>query len=149
MILRIWIWVVTFKTRYMKIAILAAAVLISTQLSATGNNSHPSTPAITQPPTTQAFDFVRGHKQGHGYNLQWKLTTNAGIRNFEVQYTYEDPNDRYSNWYVCGIVNNSNLNIFKYTDMNALPGVINYRVVANMNSGATLTSACYTIEITP
>jgi hypothetical protein len=133
----------------MKIAILAAALCVSTQLPATGLPSAPVQPSIHQPSATPAFSFVRGHKQGKGYNIQFSMTSNAGIDHFEIEYTYEDATDPYSNWYVCGRLNNTNLNVNRFTDMGALPGTINYRVIAYMTSGGTVTSAPYTTDITP
>jgi hypothetical protein len=130
----------------MKIAILCAALLVSTQLTAE--------PPVTEKPLTSVsqvnpnFSFLRGHKQGRGYNIQWSMTTNAGIERFEVQYTYEDPMDVYSNWYTIGTVNNSNAQMNRFTDMGALPGIINYRVIAIMsNNGGTVCSGYHTCVI--
>ena len=132
----------------MKITILVVGLLISGLVSATEKT--PVTPKVVvkQQTFTPSFLFLRGHKQGQGYGLQWSMSSTAGIDRFEVQYTYEDPYDPYSNWYGAGWVNNSNQNIFKYTDMGCIPGIINYRVMAILsNNAGTVVSVIYTCTI--
>ena len=130
----------------MKIAILCAALFVSAQVTAEPPVSLSPLTAVSQ--ANPNFTFIRGHKQGRGHSIQWSMTSNAGIDRFEVQYTYEDPGDIYSNWYTIGTVNNSNAQVNRFTDMGAIPGVINYRVVAIMsNNSGTVCSGHYTCTI--
>jgi len=130
----------------MKIAILCAALFVSTQVTAEAPVSHSQLTTVSMP--NPNFNFIRGHKQGRGHSIQWSMNSNAGIERFEVQYTYEDPNDIYSNWYTIGTVNNSNAQVNRFTDMGALPGVINYRVIAILsNNAGTVCSGLYTCVI--
>jgi len=130
----------------MKIAILCAALFVSTGLTAEPQ-IHVTT-QVNQSQVNPSFNFIRGHKQGKGHAIQWSMSSNTGIERFEVQYTYEDPMDIYSNWYTIGIVNNTNANINRFTDMGALPGVINYRVIAVMsNNAGTVCSGNYSCTI--
>lgn len=94
---------------------------------------------VSKTPTSTAytsFIFLRGHKAGKGFSLQWSMASNLGFQNFQVESTYEDPNDPYSNWTVKGFVTNNGLKIFKFTDISPLPGIINYRVIAILPGNA-------------
>jgi hypothetical protein len=131
----------------MKIAILVASLFVSTQVSAVEFPAIPQQPTVSQQ-STPGFAFVRGHKQGKGYSIQWSLTSNTGVANYEVQSTYEDPTDPYANWFTVGTVTNSNRPIHSYADMSVLPGIINYRIVANLsNNGGQVVSDIYTCVI--
>ncbi len=117
----------------MKIAILCALFFGASNLSSVEAQSFRN-PMHSQTKTEPVvFSFVRGHKLGAGYNVQWNMGTNALVERFEVQSTYEDPNDEYSNWYTVGSVEASRRqNVYRHTDKTVLPGVISYRVVAFM-----------------
>jgi hypothetical protein len=130
----------------MKIAILAVALFVSTQVTA--DQTQPVSPLkLISAQANPNFTFIRTHKQGTGQTVQWSMSSNANIERFEVQSTYEDPTDIYSNWYTIGQVNNSNSNVLKFTDQGALPGIINYRVVAIMrnNAGTVCSGFCTTV----
>ena len=115
-------------------------------------NSSASTPGFVFPTksvTVSAFEFLRGHKQGNSaHALQWSMTTNAGIDRYEIQCTYEDPNDEYSNWTIIGTAMNSRSNIVKFTHQSVTPGFISYRVIAVLSDGrSTITSGIYSTTI--
>lgn len=132
----------------MKITILAIGLFISAQASALNTKAIVYKPLLKEQYSSPFFLFLRGHKQGKGYSLQWSMSSNTGIEKFEIQYTYEDPTDPYSNWYTAGWVNNLNQNIFKYTDMGAIQGTINYRIIAILtNNSGTVVSGIYTCVI--
>lgn len=99
--------------------------------------------------TDPVFSFLRGHKQGkHGYALQWSMTVSSGIDHYEIQSTYEDPYDIYSNWTNEGIALNNRSNIVKFTHESVLPGMISYRVIAILNNGgANIVSGIYSTTI--
>ncbi len=131
----------------MKTILVIAAIFSFSELSATSIPASFQQTMLKEAKVYPAFVFVRGHKQGKGYSVQWSMTSNTGIQKFRVEYTYEDAGDPYSNWYAAGEVNNTNTNIFKFTDMGALPGTINYRVIAVMSNNATIVSGTYTCVI--
>lgn len=87
------------------------------------------------PPTS--FAFIRGTQIGHGFNLQWKLSANTGVKSFVIECTYEDPYDPYSVWQTKGVVALAN-GIGKFSDSNLLPGIINYRITVIANDNSTL-----------
>lgn len=132
----------------MKTAILCAVLFSSTHVSAVEPHSKLPVTIFQIKPTSVVFSFVRGHKLGRGHSVQWSMVSNAGIDHFEVQRTYEDPSDIYSNWYIVGNVNNSNANVFKITDQSVLPGIINYRIIAVLTgNNGTVISDIYTTTI--
>ena len=115
-------------------------------------NSNASTPNFVFPTksvTVSAFEFLRGHKQGNsGYALQWSMTSTSGIGHYEIQCTYEDPNDEYSNWTTLGTAMNTRANIVRFTHQAVTPGFINYRVIAVLMDGrSTITSGILSITI--
>lgn len=95
-------------------------------------NSSPSLFAdIQASQPSPAFVFLRGHKNGRkGYGLQWSLTSNQGMAYYQVQATYEDPTDPYSNWYNLGTLPNARGNLFQFQHIAMWPGTIHYRVLA-------------------
>ncbi len=133
----------------MKTAFLCAILFCSFSVSAVENQSNFPFKVCQLKPTSVDFSFVRGHKNGKGHSLQWSMTNNSGIESFEIQSTYEDPTDPYSNWYTVGNVINTNQKMFRFTDQTVLPGIINYRIVAIMSSySGTVVSPFYTTVIT-
>lgn len=132
----------------MKIAILCSVLFICSHFAGSQNASINAPLEYKEASAGNSFLFLRGHKQGRGHSLQWSMNFNAGIEKFQVEYTYEDASDPYSNWYTAGMVNNTNANIFKFTDMGCIPGCINYRVIAILNSnGGRVSSPVYTCII--
>ena len=96
---------------------------------------------------TAAFSFVRGHKQGKNIAVNWGMVNNTGISRFIVECTYEDPADPYSVWQVVGNMPCTNSPIFKFIDSPALPGMLNYRIIAVMNDNSTVISPIYAVLI--
>ena len=132
----------------MKIAILCAVFFSSTQFTPV-EAQEKSSAAISQTKTAPvAFNFVRGHKQGKGYSVQWSVSSATSVESFEIQSTYEDPNDDYSNWYTVGTMNGKRGNVFQFNDLNVLPGMISYRIVAVIaGARGTITSPVFTTAI--
>lgn len=115
-------------------------------------NSNASTPGFVFPTkavTATDFEFLRGHKQGNqGHALQWSMTATTGIDHYEIQCTYEDPNDEYSNWTTLGIAMNTRANIVRFTHQSVMPGFISYRVIAIFSVGrASIISGIYSTTI--
>ncbi len=101
-------------------------------------NSNASTPGSVFPikrVTVSAFEFLQGHKQGTGFALQWKVSNSLDVTSFEVESTYEDPYDIYSNWSLEGTINDPKKGAVKFLDGSVLPGVISYRVNALFANG--------------
>ena len=130
-------------------------LLLSVALGISLNSSAVSTPASSGLIISQqnnpgpAFSVLRGHKQGNaGYALQWSMTTSAGVDYYEIQSTYEDPFDEYSNWTTEGTVVHSRANVVKFTHQSPIPGFINYRVIAvSSNGGPNVVSGIYSTTI--
>lgn len=131
----------------MKTTMLMAAICCCFQASANEVPVH-SAPAVSVTKNfNPSFSFVRGHKQGKNTTVTWGMNSNAGISNFIVECTYEDPNDPYSVWQPVGNMPCTNSPIFKFTDAPVLPGILNYRIIAVLNNNSTVTSGIYSIEI--
>ena len=129
---------------FLFIAVMAISFTVS------GNQTSLNTsPGLTRSNTDPGFSFLRGHKQGQsGYALQWSMTTITGIAYYEIQSTYEDPYDIYSNWTNEGTAQNTRANIVKFTHQSVLPGTISYRVIAILSNGrANIVSGIYTTII--
>jgi hypothetical protein len=92
------------------------------------------------------FSFLRTHRQGKGAVVTFAFSsTNAS--GFTVQRTNEDPTDPYSVWIEVGTCVCNSSRSYKVSDANPFPGLINYRVIAVMNDGNTVTSDVSTIKI--
>ena len=132
----------------MKTTIIFAILLSASQFTTVQAKSTLPLTVSQAKPAAVAFSFLRGHTAGKGYSLQWSMVSNAGIESFEVQSTYEDPYDEYSNWETAGDVMNTNQKLFKFTDLDPLPGIISYRVVAVIEANkGTVVSDIYTVTI--
>ena len=131
----------------MKSTILVAVVLTFsqfTQVSIAGTPQPNSIVVAKAPPT---FSFVRGHRQGKATMLSWAMSSTAGIKGFDVQCTYEDPNDPYAVWDTKGKVGISNVRTFQFKDKEVFQGVMHYRVVAYLSNGSTIVSVYETIKL--
>ncbi len=93
------------------------------------------------------FSFLRVHRQGKGATATWGVGKTPGIVGFQVQKTYEDPNDEYANWEDVTTMSNSGARSFKYTDNNVFPGNIHYRVIALRADGSSTYSAIASLRI--
>lgn len=111
-----------------------------------------ATPITTPKPqtslkkTSDGFSFLRTHRQGKGAVVTWAFSsTNASA--FTVQRTNEDPTDPYSVWIDVGSCVCNSSRSYKVADANPFPGLVNYRVVAVLNDGSTVTSDVSTVKI--
>ncbi|TMI84915.1 MAG: hypothetical protein E6H10_04905 [Bacteroidetes bacterium] len=92
------------------------------------------------------FSFLRTHRQGKGAAITWGFSsTNAS--GFTVQRTNEDPTDPYSVWIEVESCPCNSSRSYKASDVNPFPGLINYRVIAVMNDGSTVTSDVSTVKL--
>lgn len=94
------------------------------------------------------FAFFRVHRQGkRGITATWGLTSTEGVTCFSVQRTYQDPNDPYSFWEEAGSVPCDPSRSFKFTDEDVFPGVIAYKIIAQMEDGSSVISEVADVRI--
>jgi hypothetical protein len=94
------------------------------------------------------FSFFRTHRQSKSdITATWGLISEEGVTGFTVQRTYEDPADPYSYWENIKSVSCDASHSYKYTDENVLAGLINYRIVAQLENGTSVTSEVSTVKI--
>ncbi len=81
------------------------------------------------------FGDIHVHKQGPGVKIQWSMVNSTGVSSYEVQVTYEDPLDQYSNWATKGTVT-AGKKVSMFTDnTDVFPGDAYYRIVATTTAG--------------
>jgi len=95
---------------------------------------------------TDTFSFLRTHRQGKGAVVTFGFSS-ANASGFIVERTNEDPTDPYSVWICVGNCQNNSSRSYKVNDANPFPGLINYRVIAVMNDGNTVTSDVSTVKM--
>jgi hypothetical protein len=78
---------VTKNQIYMKIAILCALFFGATNFNPVEAQSFRSPVHSDSKTAPVVFSFVRGHKLGKGFNVQWSMGTNVPVERFEVQST--------------------------------------------------------------
>jgi hypothetical protein len=95
---------------------------------------------------SDTFSFLRTHRQGKGAVVTWSFSS-SNASGFTVERTNEDPTDPYSVWVDVGDIACNSSRSYKCQDANPFPGLINYRVIAVMNDGSTVTSDVSTVKI--
>ncbi len=105
-----------------------------------------NTPTTNQDKFFDGFSFIRTHRQGKGAMVSWSFLS-SNVSGFIVERTNEDPYDPYSVWVDVSSVGCDQSRSYKCHDSNPFPGLINYRVVAVMNNGTTITSDISTVRI--
>jgi hypothetical protein len=128
-----------------KLTVLAIIAMVFFSIAATPIQENLK-PATSSNKLADGFNFIRTHRQGKGAVVTWAFSsTNAS--GFAVQRTNEDPNDPYSVWVDVSSVGCNGSRSYKCCDENPFPGLINYRVIALMNDGNTITSSISTVKI--
>lgn len=111
--------------------LLASMILLSS--FATGNAE--KNPQGKNSFSIPAFESIHVHKQGRGIKVQWTMSSADAVSSYDIQCTYEDPNDIYSNWVVKGTIT-SNKKMLMFSDNNnVFAGDAYYRIVAHTASG--------------
>ncbi|RYY70932.1 MAG: hypothetical protein EOO13_04880 [Chitinophagaceae bacterium] len=83
-----------------------------------------------------SFENIHLHKQGKGIKVQWSVSEAAAVTSFDIESTYEDPGDIYSNWSIKGHLPSDGRRMNMFSDMIAIyPGQVHYRIVAHTNNG--------------
>ncbi|TMI94834.1 MAG: hypothetical protein E6H06_08205 [Bacteroidetes bacterium] len=127
-----------------KITIVAIILMAFIAISATPI-AKPS-PKTSLKKTSDSFSFIRTHRQGKGGTVTWAFSS-SNASGFCVERTNEDPTDPYSVWVDVGDIPCNSSRSYKCHDPNPFPGLINYRVIAFLNDGSTVTSDVSTIKI--
>jgi hypothetical protein len=128
-----------------KLTIFAITIMVFFSIAATPIPEKIN-PGKNASKSADGFSFIRTHRQGKGAVVSWSFSsTNAS--GFAVQRTNEDPNDPYSVWIDVSSIPCNSSRSYKAHDENPFPGIINYRVIAVMNDGSTMSSAVSTIKI--
>ena|ERR1044072_7809720 len=105
-----------------------------------------STASKDQNRSFDGFSLIRTHRQGKGASISWSFLS-SNVSGFIVQRTNEDPYDPYSVWVDVSTVGCDMSRSYRCHDANPFPGLINYRVIAIMNNGGTITSDISTVRI--
>ena len=108
--------------------------------------SEKNIPAKTHSKFFDGFSSLRSHRQGKRAVVSWSFIS-SNVSGFIVQRTNEDPLDPYSVWVNVGNVACDMSRSYKCCDEDPFPGLINYRVIAVMNNGTTITSDITTVRI--
>jgi hypothetical protein len=131
-----------------QLLILSTAVLLAGTQGDFASFSSVNKPVKSLSVQNTEFSFFRTHRQGkRDITATWGFASTEGVTSFTVQRTYEDPTDPYSNWENIGSVANDGSRSFKYTDENVFAGLINYRIVALLADGTSVTSEISTEKI--
>jgi hypothetical protein len=131
-----------------QILIVTTAMLLANTQGAFSPSSENNGSAKVSAPQNTEFAFFRVHRQGKGaITASWGVTSASGVAGFLVQRTYQDPTDPYSFWEDLSTVVCNPSRSFKYTDSSVFPGLVYYRVVAQMTDGTTVTSTVSGLRI--
>ncbi|HYD22274.1 MAG TPA: hypothetical protein VEB40_12415 [Flavipsychrobacter sp.] len=97
--------------------------------------------------TNSPFSFVRTHRQGKGITATWGMQVSDNVIDFRIERTYEDPADPNAYWEELTVVLCDGSRSYSHTDNNVSPGFINYRIIANLVDGTTVTSEISSVRI--
>ena len=129
----------------MKTKISVVAIILMALIAISATPVKP-TPTTSLKKASDGFSFIRTHRQGKGGTVSWAFTS-SNASGFCVERTNEDPTDPYSVWVDVGDIPCNSSRSYKCHDPNPFPGLINYRVIAFLNDGSTVTSDVSTIKI--
>lgn len=117
----------------------AFVAFLAVTTSAVATNVHPS---YTQGITNSCFSYFRIHRQQNGAGLMWAVNQ-QGVTEFKIERSY----DGGGRWEGAGVLPGDGGAQYRYTDRDALPGYITYRITATMADGSTSQSQLETIRI--
>lgn len=127
------------------LTIFAISAMVFFSIAATPV-SNKITPVRNESKAFDGFSSIRTHRQGKGAVVSWSFTS-SNVSGFIVQRTNEDPYDPYSVWITVSNVGYDQSRSYKCCDENPFAGLINYRVIAVMNNGSSITSDISTVHI--
>lgn len=107
-----------------------------------------ATPAFRQQVLTASFESIHLHKQGNGIKLQWMVSDASTVTGYDIECTYEDPEDIYSNWTLKGSLDATGRKMNMFSDnINIYSGLVHYRIIAHTGNGDIISPAhAVTIE---
>lgn len=99
-------------------------------------------PAFSQQVFTTSFETIHLHKQGNGIKLQWVVSDASAVTGYDIECTYEDPEDIYSNWTLKTSLAANGRKMNMFTDnVNIYSGLVYYRVIAHTGNGDIISPA--------
>lgn len=118
---------------------IAFIAFLTITTSAVATNVHPT---YTQGTTSSCFSYFRVHRQMNGAGLMWAVNQ-QGVTGFTIERAYD-----YSEDYevVTSLTAHAGAQ-YRYTDREALPGYVTYRIKATLDNGTTSISQVQTIRI--
>lgn len=135
------------KTQLSALAVSAMIITSGFAPAPTGKLQDTKSIVKTEYIQSPVFSSFSTHRQGKGVALTWAVEATAGVVNFSIQRTYEDPTDPYAVWEDLGSLPEDGSKFYRYTDENIFPGFITYRVTATLIDGTTADSGISTIQI--
>lgn len=117
----------------------AFVAFLAVTTSAVATNVHPS---YVQGITNSCFSYFRVHRQQNGAGLMWAVNQ-QGVAEFKIERSY----DGGGRWEDATTLSANGGAQYRYTDRDALPGYITYRITATMADGSTSQSQLETVRI--
>lgn len=118
---------------------IAFVAFLAITTSAVATNVHPS---YTQSTTNSCFSFFRAHRQMNGVGMMWAVNQ-QGVTEFRIERSY-DSGEFYE---PVATVSANGAAQYRFTDREALPGFLSYRITAVMADGSTSESQIQTVRI--
>lgn len=118
---------------------IAFVAFLAITTSAVATNVHPS---YTQGTTNSCFSYFRAHRQMNGVGMMWAVNQ-QGISRFKIERSYDGFE------FVEGAmeVPAHGGSQYRFTDREALPGFVSYRITAILDDGSSSTSQVQTVRI--
>lgn len=128
--------------------VYTTAILAGT--AATSTHPDPAvSPAATELRTANTvFNYVHAHRQGRGATVQWSSSANPStVSDFSVWFTYEDPYDPYSQWFLVSSHPCSSARTYRCTQQPLSGGTYHYKVIASLTAGGIVESDIASVRI--
>ena len=118
---------------------IAFVAFLAITTSAVATNVHPS---YTQSTTNSCFSYFRAHRQMNGVGMLWAVTQ-QGITKFKIERSY----DGFESLDAAIEVPSHGGAQYRFTDREAFPGFVSYRITAYLEDGSASTSQVQTVHI--
>jgi hypothetical protein len=118
---------------------IAFVAFLAITTSAVATNVHPS---YTQSTTNSCFSYFRAHRQMNGVGMMWAVSQ-QGVSRFKIERSYDGFE------FVEGTIEVPAHGgaQYRFTDRDAMPGFVSYRIIAIMEDGTTNESQTQTVRI--
>jgi hypothetical protein len=133
----------------MKTVILVYTTALLAGTAATIAPARPAaTPAAEIRTANNIFNYVHAHRQGKGAAIQWSSSaTPSTVTEFNVWFTYEDPYDPYSQWFLVSSHPCSSARTYRCSQQPLSGGIYHFKVVASLTAGGSQESEIATVRI--